>query len=418
MTGKHQLNPAHYSPEVMPYYDPLGVHPHDIPDVGIFDEPRVYTCINARWLSHLTGMMERLLYLDAWKGTEAEKYSAIDKVTKIIAEFDKAENMNCCCGQSTLVLSRTTSTGDLEISSDGGTTWIPDPSDPRKTVTAINPLPAGIVNLRCQAAWNTRKLMEGAINAVAGVLDVTLTLLAIATAIAGVLAVLLFNPTQAYKLVPVVIQLAVSIAALSETDFLAAFTTTVYDDFQCLIYCNTDASGNVNVNNVRSGLPSKFSGIALNGFSLIITGIGDIGVNNMARTDAGTIAHDCASCACDGCDLSGWTIYNSTGVIVSQSSTEIVITPIDRGDGKYGIGIKSTSPNDCCCNMHSVLYLNGVATNRNHVAQGVNPCGSDQNHAAYNFSYTGTSVNHYEETYPIVAGDSNVTIHVTSSGPC
>ncbi len=83
-------------PEMSGKFDTLGTHPHDIPAVGIFDEPTVKVCINAKWLSHVTGMIERLLYLDAWNGTEAERYSAIDKITKIIAEFDKPENQGIC----------------------------------------------------------------------------------------------------------------------------------------------------------------------------------------------------------------------------------------------------------------------------------------------------------------------------------
>jgi len=81
----------HY-PELTPRFDPLGIHPHEIPTEGIFDSPGVNVFVNAKWASHITGMIERLIYLDAWEGTEAEKYAAIDKIVKIISEFDKAEN--------------------------------------------------------------------------------------------------------------------------------------------------------------------------------------------------------------------------------------------------------------------------------------------------------------------------------------
>jgi len=83
-------------PELTPHYDPRGIHPHDIPTPGVFDEPTVKTCINEKWLSHLTGMMERMLYEDAWSGTEQEVYDAIESVRKIIAAFDDAANQGVC----------------------------------------------------------------------------------------------------------------------------------------------------------------------------------------------------------------------------------------------------------------------------------------------------------------------------------
>jgi len=83
-------------PENSGRFDPLGVHPHTIPTPGIFDSPVVKVCINAEWASHLTGMMERLIYLDAWAGTESERYAAIDNIVKIISEFDNAENQGDC----------------------------------------------------------------------------------------------------------------------------------------------------------------------------------------------------------------------------------------------------------------------------------------------------------------------------------
>jgi microcystin-dependent protein len=82
-------------PELKKPYDTLGNHPHAIPSAGIFDEPTVKTCINAEWLSHLTGMIERLDYDDAWQGTEQEIYDAREAVRKIIAAFDTAEQGRC-----------------------------------------------------------------------------------------------------------------------------------------------------------------------------------------------------------------------------------------------------------------------------------------------------------------------------------
>ncbi len=308
-------------------------------------------CLSWAQVKSVIATLDYLGWKTRWY-SDSETPIDLDKIEAFRDDLSRRLAMSCC-GQSTPVLSRTTPAGDLEISTDGGATWIPDPFDPRKTVTLLNPLPASTPNIKCQAAWNTRKSMENAVNAVANVLDVTLTLLAIATAIAGVLAVLLFNPTQAYKLIPVVIQLAVSIAALSKTDFLAAFTATVYDNFQCLIYCNTDASGNVNIAQVRSQLASKFSGIPLNGFSLIITCLGDAGMNNLARTDAGAIGHDCTSCACSDCSQANWiwstSAFGAPAVNFTRDAVNNTIagSAVHLPNGHYYFGLEHNTLK-CC----------------------------------------------------------------------
>lgn len=52
--------------------------PAPIPGAGVFDEPRQKIVVNAEWMSHIVGVMERLLVPDAWAGTEAESRVAID----------------------------------------------------------------------------------------------------------------------------------------------------------------------------------------------------------------------------------------------------------------------------------------------------------------------------------------------------
>lgn len=58
--------------------------PAPIPSAGIFDSPTVVLCVNVEWVSHLDGLLERLLWADAWIGTDEEIEDAIQEVHKLL----------------------------------------------------------------------------------------------------------------------------------------------------------------------------------------------------------------------------------------------------------------------------------------------------------------------------------------------
>lgn len=67
-------------------------YPAPTPNVGVFESPTVNLAINARWVSHLDGLLERLLYRDAWSGTESEIDTAIQDVQKLLAVLGSGGN--------------------------------------------------------------------------------------------------------------------------------------------------------------------------------------------------------------------------------------------------------------------------------------------------------------------------------------
>ncbi len=78
----------------------LGIWPYDTrlhpiapPTTGIFDEPTASVCINVRWLGHIDGVLERLLWEDAWAGTDEVKQFAIAQITALMAAM--AERFPC-----------------------------------------------------------------------------------------------------------------------------------------------------------------------------------------------------------------------------------------------------------------------------------------------------------------------------------
>lgn len=64
------------------------------PGVGIFDSPTVRLCLNTEWVSHIEGLLGRLLYADAWQGTDAQIEFATGQIASLLAKLSTIEDCN------------------------------------------------------------------------------------------------------------------------------------------------------------------------------------------------------------------------------------------------------------------------------------------------------------------------------------
>jgi hypothetical protein len=76
-------------------------YPYDVrrfpilpPSAGVFDSPYQILKINAQWASHLDGVLGRLVYEDAWIGTQAEKDAAIQEVQKLLVALTEGVDVD------------------------------------------------------------------------------------------------------------------------------------------------------------------------------------------------------------------------------------------------------------------------------------------------------------------------------------
>lgn len=86
--------------------------PAPVPSAGVFDSPRVQLCINSEWAGHIDGLLERLLWRDAWRGTEAEIDNAIAQVEQLFQVLAQISD----CGEGSLQLISVTLTPPLSSS--------------------------------------------------------------------------------------------------------------------------------------------------------------------------------------------------------------------------------------------------------------------------------------------------------------
>lgn len=328
------------------------------------DTSECWYCLTAPQAQVLMMYAETLRWRTRWINWNGNQ----EKIEDFANDTIERLIMSCCCDQNQEVLTRVSDDGSytLQVSYDGGTTWQTDNTDPRLTQPSLPPLPSDTPSLKCQAAWNIRKGFQDAVTAISTVLDVSLTLFAISFAIAGVLAIIITNPTQAYRLIPIVITLAVQIAALSDTDFLAAFSDSDYDALQCAMFCNMNDAGQVSdIGAVLSSLFGDISptGIPGNAFKLIAYGIGLIGINAMGSTDRGVIGYDCDNCFCGDWCPNEWTIQGAGhGTFNGSGDDEFghydEYTSTDPGNGNTYILI-ATSGNDVCCMLERAELTSG-----------------------------------------------------------
>lgn len=328
------------------------------------DTTECWYCLTAPQAQLLIMYADTLRWRTRWLNWDGNQEAIEDFANNLIERLI----MSCCDEQNQQIITQVSDDGTytLQISYDNGETWETDNSDPRLTQPSQPPLPEDTPDLKCQAAWNMRKGIEDAVTMLAGVLDTALTLFALAAAIAAILGILVANPTEAYRLIPVVIRLATYLMGVSDTAFLAAFSDTDYEALQCAIFCNLNDAGQLT--DIGAMLESLYSDISPddipgNTFKLIAYGVGLIGLNAMGSTDRGAIGYDCDECNCGNVCDNGWTIQGAGHGTYNGSGDDEIghydeYTSTDPGNGNTYVLI-ATAGNDLCCMLDAANLTEG-----------------------------------------------------------
>jgi len=270
-----------------------------------------------------------------------------------------------CCGdeqQTIPTLTQVTENYDLQISTDGGDTYYNDPRDPRLTVPTIPPLPEDTPDRECQEAYNVRKGFESAVSQIAEVLGATLTLLAIATAIVGIIGVLLLDPANAYRLIPVVISLAGYLVGVTSEEYTATFTDEVFDDLECIVKCLVDENGHIDKSALIAQINATFTGIPRNTFLMLAYVLGGIMLDVMAATNGGTVPEgECDDCDCgEACpNFADFEVAYRGTVIGSPTAHKVTVESTFASGHDVIIFtshpealLTSTDYSDLCCTMY------------------------------------------------------------------
>lgn len=193
-------------------------------------------------------------------------------------------------------------TDSVQTTYDDGATWVDTPAqDPRSSPIFLYP-PVGGDDPRCQAAANMVRFTENTIDETLGAIAAGLDAIGIATTILP-----LFVELGPFAILfDLVLGLASGLASAGATAISTAFTSDVYDELTCIIYCRLATDGSVDADqlaNIESDISDQIGGLV----SVIVDAMffltGSVGLSNM-----GTVGE--APADCDACTSCAWC-YNS-----------------------------------------------------------------------------------------------------------
>ena len=199
----------------------------------------------------------------------------------------------CCCPEPTN--RRYDSDGNLEVSYDGGATWVDAPQlDDRMSGTVSPPLPgADGTDKACAGAASAEEYVK--LNFIEELTegDSYAQIYAAAVAIIAVLGVT---------------GIGILIAAAAAAIFIAgiaavqsAFTTEVWTDFRCILFCHIEDDASFTVSgweSVKADVLTTFTGVVSAVLYNWVNSVGPVGLTNAARS--GFVASaDCTGCECE-----------------------------------------------------------------------------------------------------------------------
>jgi len=194
-----------------------------------------------------------LIYESEWKQTtgitpEDAANRAREMFNQYLVSGDDGEcgDMNQTCCTDPLVIKRINpTTGQVEQSSDGGSTWTPAAGGwPSVIVQPVPPVGNGVAATKCDAATNVGGQVQVWIDHVINDFDTATTLLefglALVAAIAAAVLAVLTDGLTIPLIAPTMAALGAALAAvwaLGKTAFQDYWTTENKDDVTCAAFC-------------------------------------------------------------------------------------------------------------------------------------------------------------------------------------
>jgi hypothetical protein len=275
-----------------------------------------------------------------------------------------------CCGDEIPIQYQYTSDGVLQMSTDGGATWVDAPErDPRNNSTRFPPMSGADGNdKKCIAATGAAALVKEQVGDQLTDDMGRYTLSQLITDWVGTM-IESSNPFQALVTV-----IANQIFALVIATLRPALTDAVYDTFKCILYCDmlADASFNdAQWAQVRSDITDQIGGIAGVFLEHLVYLLGVVGLTNLCRA-GGAATGDCSTCDCP----SAIRIYVSPGggTEVSWDGTTLTANSIAGGPHGYILYIQfqpdyaTLPPNMQCAKLIPNIVYGGVYTDNTNVA--------------------------------------------------
>jgi len=266
----------------------------------------------------------------------------------------------CCCDENqTIERILDPDTGVVMMSTDGGSTFFPDPEDPRNSgVQLPPPVTSGQAADKCAAANSVTRQLQIYVDDILASKANELGLVEVALAIAAIALSIWVAP--AWALLPgLIIPLIQQIFAASAAELTAAMNTNAYQIFTCIIYCNMEADGSMTetgfieaINDMNDQMaPGNALGYNTCRAFMLIYSV--LGVNNAAAQGL-NYGFNCAGCDCAGLCDNDWEIAGVDHGTIDNPTTIVedgyyeVTSGLPSGATNTYIILKTPNDSDCC----------------------------------------------------------------------
>jgi len=338
-----------------PFEEFKRINQWDLPE--IINPDRICVCFeipNERY--HIRAFWTALYKLTLWNSWQTDEAHTGTKVASVWREvlnlaYGDENTMGCGCTDKP-TNQRYGDDGILEVSYDGGETWQDAPElDPRFNSPLASPLSTAPGQaLRCEAAGNVVGYFRAMADELIADAALWATLTGLIAAIAGI-AVVLLSVASAGALTPLLLGLTAALLATGQTAFQAAMTEAVYDNYLCIVYCNTPNDGVYTVASwqaIKTQISAELTGIAATFLLDTLNAAGLVGLNNASRSGIGNEGA-CDTCACAPSCVSEDRIM--VGNLISITNNTIVIEAVLTtllGTTAYWVQYGSDTDDFCC----------------------------------------------------------------------
>lgn len=193
-------------------------------------------------------------------------------------------------------------TDEMESTPDGGTTWNPAPGEDPRHADSFRLPPLSGPDAACDAAARiTAELQEA--------LAILLQDAAAAVVVTNILGVLLLLTGPIGWAIDLAFAVLGTIAAIGTVAIAAAFTSTVWDEIECIIYCHIGSDGQMSqaqADEIYAEIFANYSGTISGTYLQLNRLFGEVNFSNagVERTETG----DCDECACEWIAYQDYTV--------------------------------------------------------------------------------------------------------------
>jgi hypothetical protein len=306
-------------------------------------------------ISIFWGQLRALSDWQRWESEPTKSGTLVAQVWRKVVYAIDWSNMSCCPEPTN---ERFNADGTKEVSYDNGATWVTDHSlDDRYSGTIAPPLEgADGSEKRCVAATSAQEYIKS--NLIDSLTE-GMTYAEINSTIIAIIALL--GVTGVGMLIAAA---AAAIFLLGVAATQAAFTTGVWSDLKCILYCAMEDDGSFTEagwEQVKSKILATYTGVVSAILYNWTNSVGLVGLTNAARSHFAA-SGDCSGCVCEDCsNLDAWGIVYGTTITKTPGYWKLSSTAAGPNQA-VRLARTGAPPSNCCAVVYNVTA--GVVQNQ------------------------------------------------------